>query len=368
MPDTFHEWEWEWEWESELRSRLSTYSTMIFAGLVKNAGKTTALNAVNALYQSHSLGLTSIGYDGESQDAIYHHPKPSIAVQPGNLILTAERFLPTEFQSFEILERWGQHSQFGAWLILKITEPGNFRMAGPSTLPELLEGISRLMDLGATQIHIDGALNRLSHISLEGLPGKNQRLNPAVILSTGAALGNSLQEVTERTLHVLELFQLPKYEDFDSPPEASSLDNPHNLSQILSIGSNAFCEEKSWSPLPSFLWNQDLKSLLPSQVKSLYLKGALTDSIYFALRAARRLPEEFITRSPAHILLSPQVWSGLKSRGIKVKLLEQPHLLLLTLNPWHPLVPISTEILAEALLPKVSVPLADIQKQYLWLP
>ncbi len=36
-------------WEIELRSRLSPFSNLVFAGLVKNAGKTTALNAVNAM-------------------------------------------------------------------------------------------------------------------------------------------------------------------------------------------------------------------------------------------------------------------------------------------------------------------------------
>lgn len=356
------------DWKTEFRSRLSTFSSIVFAGLVKNAGKTTALNAVNVLFEDKSLGLTSIGYDGEVQDAIYHHPKPPISVRPAQLILTAESFLPKTPKGYEVLDTWGQHPQFGAWLILRITTPGNFQMAGPSTLFELLEGISRLRHFGATRIHVDGALNRLSHISLISLEHLKTQ-NSGVILSTSAALGNTLQDVVERTLHVLELFQLPVYSSSIGSPSSFSLGSPLTPPHLVSpVNNNSYFHQGIWFPLPSFLWNQDLKSLIPPQIETIYLKGALTDSIYLALRAAGRLPQEFVTRTPAHILLTPKIWNGLIFRGIKVKLLERPNLLMLTLSPWHPLTPIPTELLAEALLPKVKVPLVDIQKQHLWIP
>ncbi|HBW33993.1 hypothetical protein [Desulfosporosinus sp. BICA1-9] len=371
------------DWLLELRSRLSPYTTLVFAGLAKNAGKTTALNAVNRLFPGQCLGLTSIGYDGETFDAIYRHPKPSITVHLGQIILTAERFLPDTPKGYDILEAWGNHPQFGSWLILKITEPGDFRMAGPSALSELLEGISRLRQHGATRIHVDGALNRLSHISvlswgsdrtkeavaldrLKKLKGgeKIERAvnqDMSVILSTGAALGNSLKEVTERSLNILELLQLPTF----SPGSGFSIGS---TSQDVFINHNAFFEQGAWFPLPCFLWNQDVKSLIPPQVEAVYVKGALTDSFYLALRTAGRLPRQFIVRTPAHILLSPNVWNGLKSRGIEVKLLERPQLAMLTLSSWHPITPISTERIAEALLPHSTVPLVDIQKQQVWLP
>ncbi|GAB6154556.1 hypothetical protein JCM17380_33060 [Desulfosporosinus burensis] len=411
------------DWLLELRSRLSPYTILVFAGLAKNTGKTTALNAVNRLFPDQCLGITSIGYDGETFDAIYRHPKPSITVHLGQIILTAERFLPDTPKGYDILEAWGNHPQFGSWLILRMTEPGDFRMAGPSALSELLEGISRLRQHGATRIHVDGALNRLSHISVLAIAnlkkiwqvpedtvfarinhsislGEDDRFSfidayskfilsnntkeavaldtlkklkggekieravnqdMSVILSTGAALGNSLKEVTERSLNSLELLQLPTF----SPWSGFSIGSP---SQDILINHNAFFEQGTWFPLPCFLWNQDVKSLIPPQVEAVYLKGALTDSFYLALRTAGRLPRQFIVRTPAHILLSPSVWNGLKSRGIEVKLLERPELALLTLSSWHPITPISTERIAEALLPYTRVPLVDIQKQQVWLP
>ncbi|KJR45259.1 hypothetical protein UF75_4364 [Desulfosporosinus sp. I2] len=370
-------------WKMILRSKLSTFSTLIFAGLVKNAGKTTALNAINTLFPDESLGLTSLGYDGETQDAIYRHPKPSISVRTGQIILTAERFLPDTPKRYDILETWGNHPQFGSWQILKITAPGDFRMAGPSALSELVEGISRLRYHGARRIHVDGALNRLSHISvtslakteeavafdtLQELSGREKikrivNRDAGIVLSTSAALGNTLNEVIERTLHNLELFQLPSFSRSSPIPLINS-----GQDQALPFQQNAYFHQGSWSLLPTFLWNQALKVLIPAQTDSIYLKGALTDSIYLALRAAERLPYRFIVRSPAHVLLSPAVWNGLKSRGIEVTLLDSPHLAILTLCPWHPITPIPTERMAEALLPYIKIPMVDMQKQEVWLP
>lgn len=341
-------------WETLLRSRISSFPLLIFAGLVKNAGKTTGLNALNTLFPNECLGLTSIGYDGEAYDAIYRQPKPSISVRPGQLILTAERFLPDMPKGYKLLKDWENHPQFGSWVILRITAPGNFRMAGPSTRSELLKGISHLRHYGATRIHVDGALNRLSHISL-----KNN--NVGVILSTGAALGNTLKDVSERTQYFLELFQLPAFTPSGGFPCGAPI-------QGLPSDHNAYFQQDAWRSLPPFLWNQDVKSLIPPQAEAIYLKGALTDSFYLSLRAAGRLPQQFIVQTPAHILLSPNVWSGLKSRGIQMKLLERSHLALLTLSPWHPITPIPTERIAEALLPYSKVPLVDIQRQHVWLP
>lgn len=395
-------------WEIELFSRISSFPRLIFAGLVKNAGKTTAFNTINSLFPDEILGLTSIGYDGEAQDAIYHHPKPPIPVRPGQLILTSEHFLPDTLKGYDILDAWGKHPQYGPWLILRITAPGCFRLAGPSIRSELREGIARLRHYGATRIHVDGALNRLSHISLSSLVSpktifatdkSDELVNPVktvkqmqlaepfqsadsveltesvqlaksqefgeletgVILSTGAALGNTLLEITERTQLVLELFQLPVFSplgDFSSGTPA----------QVVPIHNNAYLDQGLWVSLPSFLWNQDLKALIPAQARAVYIKGALTDAFYLALRATGRLPQQFFVPTPAHVLLSPSVWSGLKSRGIKVFLLADPHLALLTLSPWHPTTPIPTERIAEALLPYSKVPLVDICRRCIWIP
>ena len=356
-------------WETALHSLVVPFPLLPFAGLVKNAGKTTALNAVNALFPNECIGLTSIGYDGEEYDAVYHHPKPPIFVHPGQLVLTAERFLPDRREDYEIIESWGSHPQYGRWLILSVSTTCSFRMAGPSTLSEIQIGLFRLKQHGATRLHIDGALNRLSHITLIDKNSINRSaMDYGVVLSTGAALGNTLTEVIERTLHWIKLFQLPLYPSSQSPNynDLSSALNDQCVNSLFR--QNAFLRDHTWSALPTFLWQQDLLALIPSQVDAIALRGAFTDSLYLALRAAQRLPRQFVVRSPAHILLSPSVLAGLISRGISIQLLERPQIVMLTLSPWHPLTPVPTERIAEALLPHSAIPLVDIEQHGIWLP
>ncbi len=325
-----------------IRVKSQAFPLLVFAGLVKNAGKTTALNVINSLCREESLGLTSIGYDGEAQDAVYRHPKPPIQVFPGQLILTAEQFLPKESSGYEVLERWGSHAQFGSWLIVRITSATRFRMAGPANLPELREGIIRLQQAGAKRIFIDGALNRLSHVAFD---------KAGIILSTGAALGNSLEEVTQRTQYVLQLFQLPVA-----------------VGPLPPSGQNFVLTENNWFSLPRFLWKEDLKQVLAQKPEALYLQGAFTDKLYLLLLETKRLPHYFVVDTPAQILLSQRVWQGLKARGIGLFLSTRPELIMLTLNSWHPLTPIATEQLAEALLPYSHIPLVDLQQGTIYLP
>ena len=54
-------------------------------GLVKNAGKTTVVNALMANCQ-HLFGLTSLGLDGERTDHLTGLAKPRIAPQGGVLV------------------------------------------------------------------------------------------------------------------------------------------------------------------------------------------------------------------------------------------------------------------------------------------
>ncbi|WP_407312779.1 hypothetical protein [Desulfosporosinus sp. SB140] len=354
-------------WEYELLTIISKLPTLIFTGLNKNTGKTTAFNALNALFPDEVLGLTSIGYDGEAFDAIYNHPKPPIPVFPGQLVLTAERFLPETKTGYVLLEKWENHPQFGPWLILRITAPGNFRLAGPSTLAELRLGIANLHRHGATRIHVDGALNRLSPISLfssrHPCPGHVRAgfdsQNPGIILSTGAALGDSLQVIVEQSLYILELFDLPTLSHVVATTNSE-------LNVNVSFQHNAYLLQNTWSRLPAYLWCQE--SLIPLYPEAIYLQGAFTDAFYLALRAKKRLPQKLIVRSPAHILLSLDSWNDLKSRNITVLLLERPELALVTLCPWHPRNPIPTLQLAEALLPFTKVPLVDVQSRLVWLP
>ena len=72
------------------------YTTLCLAGMCKNAGKTTALNALirGAKARGVSLALTSIGRDGEREDLVTGTNKPPIYMTGGTLFATARGLLP----------------------------------------------------------------------------------------------------------------------------------------------------------------------------------------------------------------------------------------------------------------------------------
>ncbi|MFR6085879.1 MAG: hypothetical protein ACLUIX_00750 [Oscillospiraceae bacterium] len=69
---------------AELLQLLNGVQTMSIVGMCKNAGKTTMLNWM--LHHDRlqgTLGLTSIGRDGESTDVVTGTEKPGIFVREG---------------------------------------------------------------------------------------------------------------------------------------------------------------------------------------------------------------------------------------------------------------------------------------------
>ena len=78
----------------ELIRRLNETKTMSIVGMCKNAGKTTMLNwLLTGGHLRGTLGLTSIGRDGESTDIVTGTEKPGIFVREGTLIATAQDML-----------------------------------------------------------------------------------------------------------------------------------------------------------------------------------------------------------------------------------------------------------------------------------
>ncbi len=61
--------------------------SLAVVGLVKNAGKTTVVNALMANCD-HLFGLTSLGLDGERTDHLTGLAKPSITPPAGTLVAT----------------------------------------------------------------------------------------------------------------------------------------------------------------------------------------------------------------------------------------------------------------------------------------
>ena len=171
------------------------------AGLAKNTGKTTTLNALMAKFDPTSIGVSSIGLDGEAIDTITRLPKPDIVLQEGTIFATASKCLAHASGEAIIIKTTDFPSALGTIVIARVTKLGSFLIAGPTTNREL-NLVIKLMRPFTKRIFIDGALDRKTFSALEDID--------ACILSTGASVAETMEDVIEHTVRVVKLFSLPK--------------------------------------------------------------------------------------------------------------------------------------------------------------
>jgi len=169
-------------------------ATIAVIGLVKNAGKTTV---VNALMDNVPLrfGLTSLGLDGERTDHLTGLDKPRIVPPRGTLIATTVGSLDRSHYTMEQLERLPFHTSLGNVVIGRAVGDRAVEISGPTTLAEVAATAARLHAHGARLVLVDGAINRLGSAS--------PRVSDAVIMATGGLVADSLdglegREVVER--------------------------------------------------------------------------------------------------------------------------------------------------------------------------
>ena len=170
-------------------------------GLVKNAGKTTV---VNALMDNVPLrfGLTSLGLDGERTDNLTGLAKPRIVPPRGTLIATTVGSLDRSHYTMEHLERLPFHTSLGGVVIGRAVGDRAVEISGPTTLTEVAATAARLHAHGARLVLVDGAINRLGSAS--------PRVSDAVIMATGGLVADTLDETVETTLATLEMLTLPE--------------------------------------------------------------------------------------------------------------------------------------------------------------
>ena len=187
----------------ELIRRLNETKTMSIVGMCKNAGKTTMLNwLLTAGHLRGTLGLTSIGRDGESTDVVTGTEKPGIFVREGTLIATAKDMLRLGDVTKEILMTTGIPTPLGEVVIMRARSDGYVQLAGPSITTQLRSVSESFFALGAEKSVIDGALGRKSLGARAVAEG--------VILCTGASYNASMEKVIADTVHIYRLMNLPK--------------------------------------------------------------------------------------------------------------------------------------------------------------
>ena len=274
----------------ELIQRLNETKTMSIVGMCKNAGKTTMLNwLLTGGHLRGTLGLTSIGRDGESTDVVTGTEKPGIFVREGTLIATAKDMLRLGDVTKEILMTTGIPTPLGEVVIMRARSAGYVQLAGPSITTQLRSVSENFFELGADKSVIDGALGRKSLGARAVADG--------VILCTGASYHASMEKVIADTVHIYRLMNLPKADTL--PPEAS--------------GGLESCVKEHGAAL---------------------VTGALTDAMVVPLLRSGVLRKcRLVVKDPSKVLLSADTLDKLAVRDVSLETEDAARTLCVTVNP-----------------------------------
>ncbi|TCS95537.1 hypothetical protein [Hazenella coriacea] len=173
-----------------MRKKISTLipddvETVSMIGLSKNAGKTTVLNVlVQEMYRKRSIGLLSIGIDGEERDVWSGRPKPPVFVPEGCWVATADNLLNLQPETWQIVESTSLTTVMGRVMIARARRDTSVQLAGIHTKEGIQQVLHVLKKLGVSLRFIDGAYNRKTSAS--------PLLAQGVFLVVGAAAAISL--------------------------------------------------------------------------------------------------------------------------------------------------------------------------------
>ncbi len=297
-----------------MRNTIDGVETLGIIGLSKNTGKTTSLNKIIEIYQDLTLGLTSIGLDGESLDQVNFLPKPKIIVRPRMVIATAYECLKASLVEYEILVVTSMQTALGLVYIVRIKSEGTMVIAGPTTNHDLHELILLLKPF-VDKILVDGAFNRMTFASIKSLD--------AIVLATGAAYSTDMSKTIHRTKHIVESFNLEKINEFHV-----------NSNESLIIQTNkrhlSFSDKNIYR-----LESIDLE--LNEKIDYMYIKGAITEKVidFFILKQFKDF--SLICDDATKLLFKDQYFDYIEKLNIKIKVIDQTPLLFVTINPWSPI-------------------------------
>ncbi len=245
------------------------------AGLSKNAGKTTLLNRLIRDYGG-TLALTSIGYDGESVDAVTDTPKPNVFVKSGTIIYTAEDVVRESDITREIVGVTDIHTAIGRVVAVRALSDGIVTIAGPAVAQDIEILASDFRRHGAERLLVDGALSRRVFATV----GESKEFMYCI----GASYSPDMEKTVRDGAFCVELMTLP------TRPQDS-------------------------------LRNE------------IFLEGTLTDAIAEETILSRK-KVDFVTEDSGKILLSQKTYENLTRFGSRVYVRKPAKCDLVAVNPY----------------------------------
>ncbi len=314
-------------------------------GNAKNAGKTTVLNALVRAHPDVTLGLSSIGLDGEQLDTVSFLPKPRVHVPAGTLVATARDCVKQSDAVLQELEELDIRTGLGSIVVACVTKPGNVLLGGPSTTQGMENALASMGRHGAQKLLIDGAFARQSHAAT----------TQALVYVGGAHRSPDMQQVVRSAGLALKRMALP-----EAPEEARFLLEEQRLGWLD--------DSADFHPLDvhtSLGQAEKLLDSLPASARWLYVPGAVTDGL--AQRLVERRAEHragLILQSPLSLVVEDAVLRRLFRLNRPIVVLRPMTTAFVAYNPCSPAGHrFDSQAFREALAQQTSLPLINVAEE-----
>ena len=302
---------------------LATHRIVSIVGMCKNAGKTTVLNELIASYNrlGVSLGITSIGLDGEDVDLVTGTDKPRVHVLRGTLIATAQELLLKSDFTREILQTTGFNTPLGEVVLARARSDGHALIGGSAINSQIAIVCAQLKEFGAEKILIDGAINRKA---VSG-PGVTE----AVVLCSGASLHPDMTAVVRETCRAVALLSLKPHGDDRLEEIIAGL--PEDAGRMIVVTADYSCYSFDAANRSDAIHRPNSSE----QISYIVLRGAVTDRRIDNLIAANidLTSSKIVAEDGSKILLSEDSLTKLQRRGWQLTVSRAINLVALTLNP-----------------------------------
>jgi hypothetical protein len=312
---------------------------LALVGLAKNTGKTVTLAALlNELASAgRRVGVTSVGRDGEEHDVIdFRIDKPPVKLVAGSLVATTDGLLRASGIPHELLERTGIRTPLGEVLIAGLKGAGSIEVAGPSAASDARRVADAMLEHGAEQVLIDGAIDRRAASSPDVADG--------LVTATGAILSDDMEEVVQRTADAIALVRLPGLAEDD--PESARVREFAEAQEAQAAGLSVVLDDQLHaSPLPP-------RFVLTAQAPEigdffgdgpaprwLLISGALPEAFLEGLLPVLRRSGgsvKVLVSDPTRVFLSRRGPTDYAAAGIELLALNPIALQALTVNPVAP--------------------------------
>lgn len=309
--------------------KISKYKTLSIIGMEKNVGKTTTLNyLIDKSKGVKTLGLTSIGRDGEDEDVVTHTHKPRIYIYSGTLVATAKNYLLDSDFTFEILETTGINTPVGEIVIVRAVSDGYVHLAGPSINAQLEYINKRLLYYGAEIAIVDGALSRKSLAS--------PKVTEATILCTGASVDRNMNNVVNETINIINLLSLDCVEESTKDEEALNVFKQCKDSSVYLI--NDCLQVDSLNTLTALDSAREIIDNIKDDTRYILFRGVVDSKFIesFLKNCVNSKDIKIIVQDGTKLFLDNDTYLKAKKKGLSILAMDKINIILVTVNPTSP--------------------------------